>query len=843
MSDIIKDSAKHPTMTLSRTADGRLRAVDNSVWKFFKVPTGPVADARSFHDKLRVFAPLMDAFDELALMPSISVKRRAVSKSDYRIVQLKGISLPRLWRPGPDHRLSEFLRANFPNLETLERSILLGVRLKESAGGGGGLSKAIESITHTLVEGGTLMSDYDKDAQRVSAAMARAGLVPATAHEVQIANSWWNRGVSPETVNLPCAEHLHVFSDHRSVMTAQRKGLEDCHSWPVDLAGHDIISFGSLADLDIGFTPADAPNANWIIPLMTDTLAVSVRGKIEPAVVTREELKRRRKQINDDIKERARQMGERGEAKAEQVEAQQVLADVEAVYATGSGTPTITEASVLFAFDGEVHDFSALSHYGPATIRPMSFRQSSALAEMMICSPVRANPNLHDFPTQTVVASGLQSLSKVGDKDGIFRGLTEKDLQPVWYSPEAAYTEDSAPVSVTVGASGSGKTMMLQWDAYQTAKAGYPQVIFDPKSGSDLSPSLATLPADQRMVYSLDRLLTSDGIFDPVKFSPSEETAVELASSMISTVNPWGTQEEMARREADIINGLRYGISKGARATGQALKIAAEDEIIPQEIYRTMSKVSLASPMFSALFGHDPDTQGLRLFDGTTLIKVGDANLSLPEPGAQSTTLIQRVNLALVKMVVFGSAMALNKRKGVIRLDEAWVFLSSSKEDIDRLARVARSQNIQLELYTQKVSDALNAGIKGFITRGTLLHVMDEVEARASCELLNLEPTPELLHRIRSLGIRDKESQTPNWESLRHLKDPQTGQIIRGTVSYQMDTSGTTVPVTSHIPEWFIKAASTNPRDVQERMEREQAEIEARLAQENPENESAPVLP
>lgn len=1321
-------TANFPTMKLSRTGDGRLRGVDQSVWLYFKVPTGPVADARSFQDKLRIFTPLMDAFDELATMVPSTVNRRSVDKAKYRKIHLMMTSIPRRWRPGPDHVLSEFLRANFPEEKTIERTVLLGVKLVDRAGGDGGIRQAIDSVVHTLVEGGTLMSDFDADASRVSAAMARAGLSLATAHELNVADAWWNQGVSPETVNMPCAEHLHIFSDHRSVAAAQRKGLEDCHAWPQDLIGHNVISFGSLADLDIGFTPAEKAAANWIVPIIrSDAMCISLRGMVEPAKITRDELRRQRKRYMDDIRERARQLGERGEARAEQAEAASVLRDVEAVYATGDGTPTLVNASLVMGFDGEITDFTALSGYGAAQIRPMSFRQSSALAETMLCSPVQANPNLHDFPSQTVVASGIQSLSKVGDRDGIFKGFTENDGQPVWYSPEAAYVDDdAAPVSISVGASGSGKTMMMQWDAYQTAKAGYPQVVFDPKAlaldtpllttegwttigeskvgqhpigrdglpctitakspvfspdqvqvfdltlsdgtvhradaqhrwvvatpggrraisagkgmtpeqlsaasrscldlvasvgagqdrtandllellhssqirrwtqgeqlvndllraqvpytsrkrngrvrrhwdtaaalrsmatmlseqaalgsqhyrvittaemidrlhsrndgrsyfaiplaeplqlpeaelpiapyllgvwlgdwtakngeitaskddsaemlqiirrhwpsavvrdngrtdkifcpadeskcryghedyrtrpndqresgqitycgacaeeyrvqyagkgsstwkdrelvnpslhdllrrcgllknkhipeaylmgsyrqrlellqglmdtdgtvnrarnmckivqvraglaeqiallvrslgmkaslttekswyydgngervwcqnahgvvfqpsddvfqlerkrqiqpdrsvrsrwlyvtditavdpepmqcisvdspdhtyltgrsltvthntGSDLSPSLATLPADQRMVYSLDRIASSDGVFDPLKFSPSEETGIELSASMIATLNPWGTYEEMARREADVINGLRYGVSKGARATGLALRLAAEDGIIPDEIYTRLNSMSAASPMFRSLFGHDPDTPGLRLFDGTTLIKVGDANLTLPEPGQSTTNMIQRVNLALVKMVVFGSAMALNKRKGVIRLDEAWVFLSSSRSDIERLARVARSQNIQLEMYTQKISDALDAGIKGFITRGTLLHVMDEDEAIAACKLLNLDPDPYLLSRIRGLAVKDKDSKAPNWDSLRALKDPKTGQVIRGTVSYQMDTSGRTVPVESRVPDWFLLAASTNSKDIAERERQAQAEAD-RLAQQD----------
>lgn len=79
--------------------------------------------------------------------------------------------------------------------------------------------------------------------------------------------------------------------------------------------------------------------------------------------------------------------------------------------------------------------------------------------------------------------------------------------------------------------------------------------------------------------------------------------------------------------------------------------------------------------------------------------------------------------------MVFGSAMALTGRGGVIHLDEAWVFLGAGKAEVERLGRLARSQGVLPILYTQRVSDALKAELTGYISRSFILPIEDRIEA------------------------------------------------------------------------------------------------------------------
>lgn len=1397
--DIVGPSA---TLKLSRSRSGLMRGTDQSGWAYFSVPMGPVENARTETDLLNLFDPLSNALDELALMtPRPAIQRRRVAKNSYRFFKMHLITIPKIWRPSvSEHKLAPFLRGNYPNQPIKERFLLLGVKLQAKTGTGG-LSDALDSIAHTLVSGGVRDEDFEQDFKRVTEAMTRVGLFPHTAEQSRMADAWWNQGDTPSVMYSVCPGHIHMFSSVDAASTAEAQGLDKCQQWSLgDLedesaaaalnSGHRIVSFSAVEDLDLNFQSALSMSAHWMLPLIdADALSITVTGLVEPAKVTRAEMRERRRKLRSDAEERAGKLGSRDLGKAELVEAMELAEAVEAVYAKQQGTPTLVDTRITVAFDGLVEDLEAIAAGSAVELRPMTNRQYQAWVESMLCSPALANPYPLDLPTQTIVASGIQSLSRVGDADGILDGFTEKDLQPVWYNPKAAHTDqDSAPLTGNVGASGSGKllpldtpvmtpqgpvpigelklgdqvlsrdgrpypvtdttdyaasqvrmmqlhledgrtqpadenhqwivfdrsapeadparseqvrrwsaqlralaedidpersasaaeilraipdsvrasrwlsspeavaaslrmmdvsptgarrrrrtvassyeaehtltafdiaqfcqasiepwsaaiaehaeavsawvsavdaaapaarkagrmgsremaellishgaagsvatikrrvvcvakdaglepqsrsyparplikalrrftpghighplkykalaaaqavakeegvdyprsiarkmilthrlredpkslaiamtknaraagltgepmraaitapawstkgsrieiypmaqamealatrleqidaglggtgeqvlstaemaaagkstrggaarfwirttdpvlgrradldedaarsaaaagpdpawltydvdqrwslltalmqargsvvvrsrcelscpeteqadfaldlvrslgmkawtraegqgqavcfvtdrpvftdelmlrrqstlsvdesarwieivditsgqavdsrcitvdspdhsyliagylpthnTQKLMWDARQTAEMGEPQGIFDPKSFSDMSPAFAGMGPDKFRSYSLDRIFTSDGVFDPIRYSASEETGVELSLDMLMTINPWGTTESARSRESKLMVALNHGVSKGADCTGVALKMALEDGRLDQEIYDSLMDVAQVSPMFGAMVGTRPGEPGLKDFPGTTLIKVGSANLSLPEPGQPPEGLTQRLTMALVKSVVFGLSAGLAAQGGgVMRLDEAWVFLSSRPEDIQRLARVARSQGVDVELYTQKISDALDAGITGFITRAHLMHTADEVEARAAMQLLGLGENPRILDRVRARSITDLETQAPNWRSLRHLmeaphQDGSKRRLLRGSVALTMDVSGAVVPVVQQIPSWFIDATSTNPEEIARR-EREEIEAEAK---------------
>lgn len=340
-------------------------------------------------------------------------------------------------------------------------------------------------------------------------------------------------------------------------------------------------------------------------------------------------------------------------------------------------------------------------------------------------------------------------------------------------------------------------------------------------SGSDHSGAI--LSTGQGQVASLDDLARSDGVFDPIRFARSAAAGVEMAASMLMQVNPWGPR--ISEFEVPILTALDHGVRHGAECIGQALKLALEDGVAPKDMVDGVFAAANASPMFRACVGMAPTAERLSVADGITLIKVGDAHLDLPQPGVHPSemSLPQRVALALVRMMVFGSAMALTGRAGVVMLDEAWVFLGAGKTEVERLGRLARSQGVLPMMFTQRVSDAVDAGLRGYISRGLILPISDPVEAAAACELFELEASLDRISRITAkatIGGTDGTPGAPNWYSMRHLRDPHTGRTLRGSVGIYADLHGRAVPVEVTIPSSFLELASTNPDDIRRRQER-----------------------
>jgi hypothetical protein len=829
----VNEQPAWPTTLRARLQDGRLQGIDGSVWMYRAVPLAPVSDARSPEESLLAAEPVLAMFEELAGQASATSKRRQMAKGSYRDVHLLLVNVPQRFEPDRNSPLAEYLRQQFPGTAIDRRVLLFGVRLRDKIGSGG-WRQAIDSVVDTIMVGGTALADFDDDTVKMNAAMDRSGLVPLSGDEVRLANAWWNHGHYADTPMLVHPDHVHIFDSSESVSMADKAGLNDCPSWTREsVPGTHAVTFTSVMDLELDFVDPKSAHAHWASDLIdAGAFAISIRGRVEPGVITREELRRQRKKFIDDINERHRQ-GKMD--RAEQNEMLGLLEGVEGLYGSG-GTPppTLASCSIVVGFDGQYRDVTSILPQGaPAKLAMMEYRQNGAMAETWLCSPKRANPHLHDLPVQVVAASGLPSLSFVGDRDGALAGFSERDRQPSYLSPTAASSGDAAPLMLVPGQTGSGKTQFMQWVATQFARSGRPTIILDPKMGSDLSPVVEAVGGQ---IASLDRLLTADGIFDPLRFSATAEVGVELATSMLMSINVWGTRRE--DMEVPLQYALAYGVSKGANCTGQALAIAERDlgDTLPDTLVSAVRNMSESSPMFRACVGWDPNSPGLRVSEGLTLIKVGDAHLDLPDPGIPLHTLgiNQRITTVLVRMMVFGSAMSLAGRDGVLCADEAWVILGAGKAEVERLGRLARSQRVLPILFTQRVTDALKAGLTGYISRGFILPMEDPEEARAACELFRLDPTEERLGRLMAKATKGGNSAnavTPNWYSMRALRDPVTDEVIRGSIGLYVDLSGRAVPVEVTLPPSFLKDSTTNADDLRRREEEKRAAAEALAAQ------------
>lgn len=798
-----------PTTVRGRLPGGRVLGTDGSMWLYRTVPLDAVEDALTPEKSLEPGEPLLSAFEELAAMATTRIARRATSKGTYREAHLLLINVPGSYHLPPDQQLATYLNAEFAHQEVKQRLLLFGVRLIPTTGfRRNGLRAAIASVTETLVSKSTPVSDFDEDYERVDAALARSGLTVPTVAGFALANSWWSSRRTPATAFVPHPGHIHVFDTIESAQVAERSGSRDCADW-LDVENQHAITFAAVQEFDLPFAPATAPRSRWAESIRNNgALAVSIRGLVEPARVTRAELRRRRQQYTEDIEERYRS------GKMERAEQEKLLSEltaVEAAYAnTDSAPPTLTDAMVTVALDGIRPNLYESSWSNAFRLAEMAYRQPAAMAEAWMASPVRANPNLHDIPCHTIAYSGLPGMSVVGDATGAQVGLTLTDRQPAFLSNIAASRGDSLPAGLIVGQTGSGKTQLLLYLAHQFALAGVPQVVFDPKLESDHSDAVRLSGG---RVASLDSLLSADGVLDPMRFSDTPEKGIEAASAMLMAVNPWGSKA--GDYYTPVMKALKIGVADGATCIGQAVKIAlGKGE--PKEVLNPILDLADASPTFRACVGMNTDAPRLRVADGITLIKVGSNALNLPESGLarKDMTPPQRAAVNLIRMVTIGSMRALAGRDGVLHLDEAWTVLGSGRSEVDEIGRTARSQRVLPLLYTQKVSDALDAGLAGYISRVLILPITDVDEAKAACTLAELQVTPD---RIAAITANSRRGSAPNWDSMRALVDPVTKKVLRGSVAIYRDLSGRAVPVEVKIPPEFLYWASTNPDDIERR--------------------------
>ncbi|MGP4994604.1 ATP-binding protein [Glutamicibacter ardleyensis] len=781
-----------------------------------KVPLQPVANAKSIQDKLDAMQPLFELLDEVStLVPLGGIKTRHMMRSNYRKYEVIGVNIPKLFNPkgvSLEHRT--MLREQFPDTQTDRRLVLVTVQLRDKLSLDQGWKQAVESLVESLTFGETPLNDFESDRQRVESIMSGAGLQVPTADEIKFADAFFNHGNHANVLRLPHGKHVHIFANEDSGLMAERAGLKDCSKWP-DIPGHHALTIASVNGFDFDFIPPEDKRAQWATELFRDdAIAITIRGSIEPAKVTREELRRRRKQYVADIEER---FSQNKMDKAEQDAHLQLLEDVETAYASEDAPATSVDTSILVAFDGVIDQMKE-GKSAVTDLRIIPDFQDEALEEMLPYSPISVNPLLQDLPVQTIAGSGIQGLSQVGDPTGALVGFSEDDRQPSYESSDSKVYKQREPIIANIGNTGSGKSMFMVWKSLQhnqsfTSKGKRrPQVVIDPKMGSDYSKVYEFFGAQ---VVSLDDLVQNDGIFDPIRFAKTTDAGISLATSMLMSINPWGV-DDPGKYETVLLGALHYGVRNGGRCIGEALTHALHGQRISNDIVAPIMDHRENSVMFQAVIGMSPVSKALNLHDGLTYIRTGDQYLDLPDPSrindlVKSTSIEQRVAMAVVRMMVFGSMMALAYRESKVHLDEAWVFVGS--RELDSAARTAREMEVTFDLYSQTISEMVKSGLTQYVTRGYLLSMGLE-EAKVAFDVFGIEHDPDLLRRItakseKDVGVVDDyenyDSQ-PNFDSFKPLfaESRRRGivekRLVRGSIALAIDLSGKCAPIEITIP-------------------------------------------
>ena len=801
---------------------GFLIGTDGSAWLYREVPRAPVSDARTPEDRDLAAQPINGVLVELANSVSTMIKRRSLAKGSYREIHLLSSITPGHYRAPEGQVNKAMLDRYFGSMGLMDHNLLLGVRLFTSVKRNT-WRQAVKDFTESMIEGGASLDDYSADLNRQAATLRRYGFTVPTQERIDNALGWFNNGNWPDIPTYPHGDHLHLLPSWSAARVAERAVAHDleCTTWGAGIEGHQVMTITCLNSVTGGWEidSTDAV-ASWATRLHRHggTRAISVRAQVEPAEITRREMRLHRKEYEHDLAE-ARAKGQMDKAEAEQATAD--LAATERAYAQG-GPPTLTQCRVTIAIDGQFNDPTTINNGLGVSLVPRLGRQDELRAEMGLCSEVRENPHVKDWPAQMLAASGIGDTSIVGDgpSSTVILGFTEHDQQPVGYQPDRAGDEDQAPVTSVTGDTGTGKTQLLLWMASQEALAGRDVVSIGPKAmaKADLTvqalhgqPSAAGDPVRTRVV-SLSDISSSDGILDPFSYTDDISYAVGRAVFNILSANPWGTVEERSAWEAPLTQALRYGAERGARSTGQALDIAREGGAPPQMVDRILG-LAQAYPQFRAFVG-TREGAGRHSLKGWTHVQVGSTPLNLPSEDSLAdgtANLAERIDVTLVRALVNSYVYLLRERGGSIYLDEAWVFMLAGRAELDQAGRLMREYGVSMVMFNQKVSEALSAGLEGYFSRNIILPLTRQ-EAQAALLIADKDlVTEERINRLRAKPTKGEgKSVVHNWDSMRHLVDPATGQVLRGTIAYYADMDDHFVPFEIVLPREFLELSTTN---------------------------------
>lgn len=807
--------------------DGRIPGIDGSMWVYFEVPLASVTDTKD-KDYATMAGGQLDSFFRGLSGLAGRVINRYASRSNYRQFHLQWLGIPR-WFESPEHlRSAPDLNRWFFNSLERRLGLIVGVKLQASFSGQS-LAEGIASVVEVFRTRRTATADYDADWELVSDIAARCGLKHASAETLKWADSWWNHGV-PKTVPVVLHdEHMHMFRTGEARREVElHHDTADCSTWE-QLSGQSALTFAVAQDFDYGDTMMSVENEMVRFgPALARQGArvISIRGYVEPPKATQQQLAGQSRQHNND-EQASSEKGKKSRGEVQQHI--QLLDELEHLYATNRADipPTLIDLSVVVGFDGIVEDVDRIQA-GPMTLVPATDVVGAAWHETMLCSSVDANPIKLELPSSAIAYGGLQDRSRVGDKpegNVALAGFTD-DRQAVWVSPGSASAGDTYPLMALLGATGSGKTSVAQWLAWQWSVNGAPVLFFDPKSGSDLSP-IAALAGGS--VTSVDSILDSDGVLDPLRYSQNPVSEISLAISICGVA----LGRDQHKFETELSKAVNYGVINGARGIGVALQMARDAGQLGEELHGRILSVAESSPMFRASFAMSNEGKSLSVSESFTLISMGDSHLRLPQWNSdrplEEEPLEVRLSVNLARMIVRAGMTALRGRGGVLMMDEAWVLDLAAADELDELGRVARQYDVLPVYMTQTPSKPAERGIGKYFSRGFIGHIKRSTgsgeadEAQAALDLFGIDDS-----RVKARIEADAHlpgGAGHNWNTLKAVWDDPSAKdrtLLRPAQFYHSDLSNSIAPVTIEIPAEFMELASTNPEDLRRRLAAQQ---------------------
>ena len=470
---------------------GLLRSAtpDRTVWLYARIPwSTALLDGANDQKRMDTAQQLMAFFDGLANQVTVAGMRyRYMLQSEYREFHILAGSMPVPYRPPLETRrteLGQYQSIYYRNEKTCKQFAVVGVPLRLIGETNhnrkpGMLQRALtwyDRMCYSVANGCPMFEEYLPDAHKIERIMLNAGLEPFTLmdeHErerlVAMMESWWvGRANSSALPILAENAHVHFFPDNATCISA--KNLYDegvnCNDWGIDNEYPASICFARTSDFNQ--SNITDPSNLWIAKLMevgraggANAVATSIRGKVEPAKVTADQIRRNSRTIDESIKERYEK---NHEATGDMNEIKERLDYKKSIYETPDMPPSIIDLSIATCVAGtEQMAIDALGRIPNIEFTNLTTasEQLMAFKSMQACSNVRMTPYEIHWSATCVAGGGVSSFAKAGDKTGALAGLTEANRQPVYIATTTVQDKDRRPILAIIGDTGSGKALHI----------------------------------------------------------------------------------------------------------------------------------------------------------------------------------------------------------------------------------------------------------------------------------------------------------------------------------------------------------------------------------------------
>jgi hypothetical protein len=647
---------------------------------------------------------------------------------------------------GTNERLSDFLEEILSPVVS-SKAVLLGVQLRSSTlqqvtrtrGGLAQKAKAMVAAASEDLDSG--LDAFTDDYNDLDSIFRKYGARDARPAALSQLEAWFNSGLTPDAAIAFEDDQFHV----------------------VEGTSYQISAVMGLP------TRMTAPLSQWLLDASTHpepAVAISIRGELEPATVTRNRLRRqRRKLIHQEEEEAAT-----GDIGREENSSILGLAEDMESFVRKTRTPWLTNCSILIAREARDVDESyadMLADKYEITTKPLEHRQLEALHEMQPCSATRVNPFPQDINPAMIAYAGLPAYSVLGDDTGVFLGHVDPDFVPTYVDTFAASKKDQPPVFGVFGDPGSGKTFACQLMAGQAAMSGVNCIFVNPKGFDTLAP-WANWVRDQGVparVVSMSKMEERGGAFDPFGFT-NPQMAAEILTRHIQTVLGSALTP---KQDFALADGLARGAAAGARCAIDALAFVEDRDIVD-----LVHMAVRSSTLFALAFSKVPGDMWANT-SGLTLIEF-DRELPLPKAGKDPSSYEPAERLAVAAMRLVSRAsleLLMRARGGVLVIDEAHHYIGSPEglASLDRLAREGRSMGLLPIFATQRVTDLLAVDMESFMSRVLCMKLNDRAQAVAALTLCRLEPTQARIDFLRTAGPRRGGDGGPARSSLGILRD------------------------------------------------------------------------